>query len=255
VTTTAATATPRGPGEPEAQGSFATTHWSVVVAAGRSDTPRAQAALAKLCEAYWYPLYAFVRRSGYASPDAKDLTQEFFARMLEGHWLAQADQHRGRFRCFLLAAMKHVLANEWHKAHAQKRGGQWSFVSLDDDAAEHRYADEPITEATPERLFERRWALALLEGVLARLEAEYQREGKGVLFAALSGSLTAHRTALPYAELASRLGMGEGPVRVAVHRLRQRYRQLLREAVAQTVAFPEEIDAEMQHLFQVLLEA
>lgn len=248
------TATPRSVGEPAGQESFATTHWSVVLTAGRSDTLRAQAATEKLCEAYWYPLYAFVRRSGYDSHDAKDLTQEFFARLLEGNWLAQADQHRGRFRSFLLAAMKHFLANEWNKAHAQKRGGNWPLVSLDDDVAEHRYADEPVTETAPEKLFDRRWALELLAGVLARLEEEYRHEGKGLLFAALSDSLAAQRAALPYATLAAQLDLGEGAVRVAVHRLRQRYRQLLREEVAHTVAHPEETDEEMRYLFNVLLE-
>jgi RNA polymerase sigma-70 factor (ECF subfamily) len=149
--------------------------------------------------------------------------------------------------------MKHFLANEWNKAHAQKRGGRCAVISLDDDTAERCYADEPV--ATPEKLFDRRWALALLDGVLARLEEELCREGKAEEFAALSGSLAAQRTALPYAELATRLGMTEGAVRVAVHRLRQRYRQLLREEVAHTVAAPEEVDEELQYLFQVLLEA
>ena len=235
--------------------SFFTTHWSVVLAAGRSDTPRARAALGWLCETYWYPLYAFVRRSGYDPHDAKDLTQEFFARLLEHNWLSQANQHRGRFRSFLLAAMKHFLANEWNKARTRKRGGQVFLLSLDDDSAEHRYAEEPHADTTPENLFERRWALGLLEGVLGRLEAEYRREGKEVLFAALSGSLTMQRSLLPYSTLASQLGMEEGAVRVAVHRLRQRYRLLLRQEVANTVAVPEEIDEEMRHLFQVLLEA
>ena len=231
---------------------FVTTHWSVVLAAGHGDTTRADDALAHLCQTYWYPLYAYARRRGCSPPDAQDLTQEFFARLLQGNWVAQADRQRGRFRSFLLSAMKHFMTNEWNKAHAQKRGGGQPVLSLDDDSAEHRYRLEPVETATPESLFERGWALTLLEGVLARLEAEYRRAGKRAAMEAMRPALTTDRDAIDYAEMSGRLGMTETAARVAVHRLRQRYRQLIRAEVASTVASPEEVDAEMSHLFQAL---
>jgi RNA polymerase sigma-70 factor (ECF subfamily) len=231
---------------------FVTTHWSVVLAAGHGDTTRADDALAHLCQTYWYPLYAFARRRGCSPPDAQDLTQEFFARLLKGNWLAEADRQRGRFRSFLLSAMKHFMANEWNKAQAQKRGGGQPILSLNDDSAEHRYRLEPAETATPESLFERGWALTLLEGVLARLEEEYRQEGKLVWMEAMRPALTADRGAIDYAEMARRLDVTETAARVAVHRLRQRYRQLIRAEVASTVTSPEEVEAEMHHLFQVL---
>jgi RNA polymerase sigma-70 factor (ECF subfamily) len=231
---------------------FVTTHWSVVLTARRSDTTRAQAALARLCQTYWYPLYAFVRRRGYSPHDAQDLTQEFFARLLEQNWLAQADRGRGRFRTFLLAALSHFLANEWDKARAQKRGGAVEFVPLQLDNAETRYGEEPADPVTPEHCFERRWALVLLDEVLNRLRQEQVAAGAGELFATLKPCLVGARQAQPYAALAVKLGMTEGAVKVAVHRLRQRYRQLLREEIANTVSTPEEVDAEMHHLFAVL---
>jgi RNA polymerase sigma-70 factor (ECF subfamily) len=213
---------------------FVTTHWSVVLAAGHGDTTRAADALAHLCQSYWYPLYAYGRRRGCSPPDAQDLTQEFFARLLEGNWVAQADQHRGRFRSFLLSAMKHFMANEWNKAHAQKRGGGKTILSLSDSSAEHHYRLEPVEKATPESLFERGWALTLLEGVLARLEEEYGREGKQACMKAMRPALTTDRGALDYTEIARQLGVTETAARVAVHRLRQRYRQLIRGEVAST---------------------
>jgi RNA polymerase sigma-70 factor (ECF subfamily) len=152
---------------------FVSTHWSVVLAAGHGNTTRACDALAQLCENYWYPLYAYARRRGVSPQDAQDLTQEFFARLLKGKWLAEADQQRGRFRSFLLSAMKHFMANEWNKARAQKRGGGQSILSLDDDSAEDRYRLDPAESAIPESLFEQEWAVTLLNGVLARLEEEY----------------------------------------------------------------------------------
>jgi len=233
-------------------GAFVTTQWSVVLAAGRSDTPRAQAALARLCQAYWYPLYAYVRRCGYQAPDAQDLTQEFFARLLAQNWLAQADQERGRFRTFLLAALSHFLANEWDKARAQKRGGAVQLVPLQLDSAETRYGQEPADPLTPEQCFERRWALALLDEVLNALRTEHAAAGTEEMFDALKPCLVGDRQAQPYAALAANLGMTEGAVKVAVHRLRQRYRQLLREEIANTVANPGEVDEEMHHLFAVL---
>lgn len=231
---------------------FVTTHWSVVLAAGHGDTTGAHDALAYLCQTYWYPLYAYARRRGCSPPDAQDLTQEFFARLLQGNWVAKADRQRGRFRSFLLSAMKHFMANEWNKAQAQKRGGGQPVRSLNDDSAEHRYRLEPAEKATPESLFERGWAITLLEGVLARLEEEYRRTGKQAWMAAMRPALTTDRGAIDYAEMAPKLGMTETAARVAVHRLRQRYRKLIRAEVASTVASPEEVEAEMHHLFQVL---
>jgi RNA polymerase sigma factor (sigma-70 family) len=222
---------------------FVTTQWSVVLAAAGSDTPQAQAALEKLCRAYWYPLYAYVRRRGHPAPDAQDLTQAFFARLLEHHWVGDADRKRGRFRTFLLTAMSRFLADEWDKLRAQKRGGGITHVPVQLDAAETRYGHEPADDCTPEQCFERRWALTLLETVLQRLRAVYEREGKGELFAALNSTLIGGRESQPYAELAGQLGMNEGAVKVAVHRLRKRYRQLLRTEIAH---------AELRHLFAAL---
>jgi RNA polymerase sigma factor (sigma-70 family) len=241
--------------EDRSQPLFVTTHWSVVLEAGHGDTTRAAAALAHLCQTYWYPLYAYARRRGCSPHDAQDLTQEFFARLLKGNWLADVDRQRGRFRSFLLSAMKHFMANEWNKAQTQKRGGWQPLLSLNDDSAEHRYRLEPVEKATPESLFERRWALTLLEGVLARLEEEYGRDGKQAWMEALRPALTTDCGAIDYAEMAHRLGVTETAARVAVHRLRQRYRQLIRAEVASTVASPEEVEAEMHHLFQVLTTA
>ena len=231
---------------------FATTHWSVILAATRSETTRARAALARLCQTYWYPLYAYIRRRGYEEHDAQDLTQEFFARLLEHKWLAQADRERGRFRTFLLAAMGHFLANEWDKARTQKRGGGVEMVPLQLDSAETRYGKEPADPMTPEQCYDRRWALALLEEVLNGLRQEHAAAGTEELFDALKPCLVGDRQAQPYAALGARLGMTEGAVKVAVHRLRQRYRQLLREEIAHTVASPDEVNEEMRYLFSVL---
>jgi len=231
---------------------FVTTHWSVVLTAGRSDTTRAHAALANLCQTYWYPLYAYVRRRGHSPEDAQDLTQAFFARLLERNWVGQADQQKGRFRSFLLSTMNHFLADEWDKARAQKRGGGILPVPLQFDTAETRYGHEPADNVTPEQNYERRWALTLLDKVLQRLRSEYEQEGKAELFAALHPCLVGDRTAQPYAELAVTLGVSEGAVKSAVHRLRQRYRQLLHDEIAQTVASPGEVNAELHHLFAVL---
>ena len=231
---------------------FVTTQWSVVLSAGGSDTTVARDALAKLCETYWYPLYGYVRRRDFSPPDAEDLTQEFFARFLEQQWVGNADRAKGRFRTFLLSAMNHFLANEWDKARAQKRGGGVPLLPLQFDAAETRYVREPADNVTPEQHFERRWALTLLETVVNRLRAEYEQEGKAELFAALNPCLVGDRTAQPYEELAGKLGVSEGAVKSAVHRLRQRYRQLLRDEIAQTVAGPGEVEEELRHLIAVL---
>ena len=231
---------------------FATTHWSVVLAATQSDSTRAQVALARLCQTYWYPLYAYVRRRGHTAPDAQDLTQAFFARLLERHWVGQADRERGRFRTFLLTAMSRFLSDEWDKQRAQKRGGGVAHVPVQLDSAETRYGHEPAAVGTPEQEYERRWALTLLDTVLQRLRAEYERGGKAELFAGLNSCLVGGREAQPYAELAKQLQMNEGAVKVAVHRLRKRYRLLLRAEIAQTVARTETVDDELQHLFAVL---
>ena len=228
---------------------FVTTRWSVVLSA-RGDTTRAQSALAKLCTTYWYPLYAFVRRQGYGPHDAQDLTQEFFARLLEKGWLGDVARERGRFRSFLLASMKHFLANEWDRAHALKRGGRTTLLRLDDESAEARYRNEPADQTTAEQLFDRRWALTLLEQVLTRLRAEMEVAGKLPQFEALKFSLMGEKTA--YADVARELGMTEGAVKVAVHRLRERYRALVRAEIADTVASSTEIEDELRHLFAAL---
>lgn len=217
-----------------------------------NDSTQAALALASLCQTYWYPLYAYVRRRGYPTEDAQDLTQEFFARLLGECWLTQADPQRGRFRTFLLSAMSHFLANEWDKARAQKRGGGVQLVPLQLDAAETRYGKEPADAFTPEQAYERRWAVTLLDEVLARLQNECASEGDSQLFETLKPCLAGESGHQPYAALASKLRLSEGAVKVAVHRLRQRFRKLLRQEIANTVLRPEEVDEEMHHLFAVL---
>ena len=231
---------------------FATTHWSVVVMAGEGDGTRARDALAKLCKTYWYPLYAYARRRGHSPEDAQDLTQEFLTRLLEKNWIANADRNRGRFRSFLLSAMKHFLSDEWDKARAQKRGGGQPVLTLEFDTAETRFLQEPADNLTPELNFEFRWACSLLDEVLNKLRTEYVKEGKAELFAALHPCLVGDRASQPYAELAKTLGATENTIKSAVHRLRQRYRQLLRDEIANTVAGPDEVDAELRHLFATL---
>lgn len=231
---------------------FVTTRWSVVLEAGRAESPGSRAALENLCQAYWYPLYAFARRRGHSPEDAQDLTQEFFARLLEKNWLDRASPERGRFRSFVLGAFEHFLANEWRKGQTLKRGGGIQTVPLAFEDGETHYSQEPPDPATPEKLFERRWALMLLDRVLDRLEAEQKQAGKDGPFALMKPCLAGGRDAIPLAELGRRLGMSEGAVKVAVHRLRQRYRQLLLEEVAQTVALPEDVEAELHHLIQAI---
>ncbi len=195
-----------------------------------------------------------MRRRGHSVEDAQDLTQEFFARVLERHWLARADQAKGRFRTFLLTAMERFLANEWDKVRALKRGGGQSHIPLQLDTAETRYGVEPVDTRTPEQVFEYRWALALLDEVVGQLEAEFRARDQADLFATLKPCLVGERASQPYTELAARLGVAEGTVKVSVHRLRQRYRELLRAEIANTVASPGEVDAEMHHLFHVLTQ-
>ena len=224
----------------------------MVLTAGRNDTTQACAALEKLCQIYWYPLYVYVRRRGHSPEDAQDLTQEFFARLLERQSLARVDPNRGRFRSFILGAMRHFLADEWAKARTQKRGGGRPVLSLDLAAAEKRFDLEPADNATPDKAFDKQWATALLDEVLTKLEEEHQREGKDALFGALKQTLIGTRAGLPYAALAERLSMTEGAVKTAVHRLRKRYRELLRAEIANTVLSPEEVSEEMRHLFRVM---
>jgi RNA polymerase sigma-70 factor (ECF subfamily) len=233
-------------------GRFATTHWSLIVAARDGEAAQAQAALADLCRAYWYPLYAYVRRQGHAAEEAQDLTQEFFARLLEKDFLGTVDPDKGKFRSFLLTACKHFLVNERHRASAQKRGGGRPSVSLDFGDAEERYGREPGHSLTADRLFERRWALDLLQGVITRLQEEHVARGKGELFDRLRGFLVGERQAGGYTRAAAELRLSEGAVKVAVHRLRQRYRDLLREEIGRTVDDPQDIDEEIRALFAAL---
>lgn len=233
-------------------GAFVTTHWSVVLAAGRSDSTRARDALAELCRSYWYPLYAYTRRRGCSPHDAQDLTQEFFARLLERRDLGKVRADRGKFRSFLLASLNHFLANEWDKARAAKRGGGQPAVRLGAMDAEGRYALEPAGDETPETLFDRQWALTLLERVLARLREEFAATGKTRLFERLKDFMAGERDDAGYAHAAAELDMTEGNVKVAVHRLRKRYRERLREEIAQTVASPAEVEEEIRHLFAAL---
>jgi RNA polymerase sigma factor (sigma-70 family) len=241
------------PGRSDAAG-FAATRWTMVLAAaGGQPSPRAAEAMAELCRDYWYPLYAYIRRRGHETHEAEDLTQEFFLRLLAKKSLAGVSPEKGKFRAFLLAALKHFLANEWDRAQTQKRGGGNSVFSLNAPAADTRYRLEPVDELTPERLFERQWALTVLDRVLARLQAESAvREGRQAVFEQLKPFLTGTGASAGYALVAVELGMTAGAVKVSVHRLRRRYRELLREEIAQTVASPEEIDEEIGYLLSCL---
>jgi RNA polymerase sigma factor (sigma-70 family) len=237
------------PGDSE---KFTTTHWSVVLLAGQNHSPQSAAALEKLCGTYWYPLYAFVRRKGYSPYDAQDLTQAFFARLLEKNYVAQADRERGRFRTYLLATLTHFLADEWAKAQRQKRGGDREIISFDAASAEERYRLEPIDQLDAAKLYERRWVTTLFDQVLARLEEEFRDSGKGGLFDGLKSSLLAEDSGSSYAQLGARLGLKEDAVKQTVHRMRRRYRELFREEIAQTVAGPGEVEDELKHVFAVL---
>lgn len=227
---------------------FVTTRWTVVLQAGRRSSPHSDRALADLCQQYWYPLYAYVRRRVNSREDAEDLTQGFFASFLAKNYLEGLSAERGKFRAFLLAALKHFLANEWDKAGRQKRGGGVQHLSLDWQQADERFHFEPPDHATPDRLFDREWALALLERVIQRLQTECVAQGRAELFAQARGYLMVGEAAIPYAQAATKLGMDEGAVRVAVHRLRKRYRELLREEIAQTVNDPAQVKEELKSL-------
>jgi RNA polymerase sigma factor (sigma-70 family) len=230
---------------------FATTRWSAVLSAGSDDATRAGQALAQLCQTYWYPLYAYARRRGHSPHDAEDLTQGFFARLLRLNSLADLSPERGKFRAFLLASMNHYLADERARAGAQRRAAHRT-ISLDAEQAEHRFRSEPIEQFTPERAYERQWALTLLETVLQRLAEEYTASGREALFAELRFAITGDKSAGAYAEIAARLAMSEEALRMAVHRLRKRFRQVLREEIAQTVSNPSEVPQELEHLRRIL---
>ena len=231
---------------------FTTTHWSVVLVAGQRADPQASAALEQLCRTYWYPLYVYIRRRGHSPEDAQDLTQAFFAHLLRKDFLRGVGPEKGRFRSFLLACLKHFLTDEWEKARTAKRGGSHPELRLDLQRVEERYQLEGRVEATPESLYERRWALDLLDHVLDRLRLEAGASGRKAVFDQLQDCLLGDRPTETYAQLGANLGLSETAVKVTVHRMRQRYRELLREAIAHTVARPEEIDEEMRYLFEVV---
>jgi RNA polymerase sigma-70 factor (ECF subfamily) len=231
---------------------FTATHWSVVLAAGGTDATSARPALAQLLETYWYPLYAFIRRKGRNAEDASDLTQEFLARLLERNLLSAADPAKGKFRTFLLAALERFLVDEWRHEGRKKRGGGRSSLSLSVLDAEDRYRLEPADTLTPERIYERRWAITLLEQGLRRLEEECAAAGRDALFRAVKPVLVGEDQLRPYSSIAADLKMTEGALKTVVHRLRRRFRTLLRAAIARTVSDPRDVADEIQHLFQSL---
>jgi RNA polymerase sigma-70 factor (ECF subfamily) len=233
---------------------FATTHWSVVLAAGEGDSAPARRALETLCAAYWYPIYAYVRRKGHGPDEAQDLTQEFFAQLIAKERLRLADREKGKFRTFLLAMLDYFLAREWTRAHRQKRGGQFTFVSLDQQTPEERYRLEPAISDTPEKIYLRQWVLTVLEQAMNALELECRENGKGALFGEVKELLSTERDGPTYAEIGRRLNMAEGATRMAVLRLRRRYGELLRHEIAQTVGQPEEVDEEMRFLLSLVSE-
>lgn len=237
---------------PRRAGRFVTTRWSLVLAAGEQPNPGSEEALARLCEMYWYPVYAFIRRQGCRPDDSADLTQAFFARVLEKHYFRDADRARGRFRAFLCASIRHFVSNERDRSRTLKRGGAQPPISLDVQTAEGTYQLEPRDDLTPEKLFDRRWALILLERVLARLRDDHVTAGKGVQFDQLKGFLTGDSAGLTYADVANALDTTPGAIKVAVHRLRRQFRDALVDEIAETVSGPEEIDAEIAHLLKAV---
>ncbi len=228
---------------------FVTTHWSVVLSAQGQDSARSLEALEALCRAYWYPLYAYARRVGNSPVDAEDLTQGFFARLLKKDFLRSAAREKGRFRTFLLTALKRYMANEWDRRHAAKRGGFAAVIPIDQEVAETRFASEGAHNLAPDLLFDRHWAVTLLENTMTHLQQEYLETGRAKLFEFLRGCLSKEESALSYAEIASRLNLTEPAVKMAVQRLRRRYREILREQIAQTVSSPDEVEEEIHQLF------
>jgi RNA polymerase sigma factor (sigma-70 family) len=231
---------------------FSTTNWSVVLEAGRTDIARAAAALERLCGKYWHPIYVFVRRRGSNHHEAEDLTQAFFAYLLEKDTLKAVDRRKGKFRSFMLASLTNFLLNEWDRRQTLKRGGQRQIISLDEMAAEQFYNQEPVEQFSPEKLFERRWAFTIVEQVLKRLENEHAAAGKAELFTKLEAGLTGEVTPGLYADWSAALNMSEGAVKVALHRLRRRFGELLRSEVAYTVADPAEVAEEIRHLLAAI---
>jgi RNA polymerase sigma factor (sigma-70 family) len=242
---THACTTPAGP-------VFKDTRWSVVLTAKDLSAPNCEQAMATLCEQYSYPVYAFIRRKGHSPHDAEDLAQGFFHRLISKDFLRTVDREKGRFRTFLLTAVQRFLCNEWEKSQAQKRGGGAVFVTWDADAAEERYCQEPSHDLTPEKLFDRRWALTLLEKAMYSLRKEYQLADKLAFFDAMQPYLLGEQKHDGYSALADEFGMTEGSLRVAVHRLRQRYGMLLRQQIEETVADAADVDDELKQLFAVL---
>ena len=236
------------PGEP---GRFVTTRWSLVLAAGGVESEHSRSAMSRLLETYWYPLYAFARRKGRDPDDACDLTQEFLLGLLDGRFLGDADPQKGRFRTFLLTAFERFLVDAWRRGHREKRGGGRLVISLSSIDAEEHYRLEPVDRLTPEQVYERRWALTLLDVTMRRLEEETAAAGREDLFAVVKPILAGEGDS-SYAELGARLGMKEGALRTAVHRLRQRFGALLRAEIAETISNPEDVDDELRHLFQLL---
>src|ERR1043166_5712469 len=234
---------------------FATTRWSVVLAAGQPESAPAQHALEMLCHSYWYPVYAYVRRKGYPPTEAEDLTQEFFTQLIARNHFSLADRSKGKFRGFLLATLDYFLAREWRRAHRLKRGGQFIFISLDEYPAEERYQLEPADYETPERHFHRQWALTILKQAMKSLQKECENNGKAGLIQEAKNQLSGERDDGAYTQISRKLNMSEGAVRVAVHRLRERYGELLRDEVAQTVTTEAEVDDELRHLFKILSPA
>src|SRR4030042_1465670 len=231
---------------------FATTHWSVISAAGKSSSPEQKQALETLCQSYWFPLYAYLRRRGHDTHQAEDLTQAFFAHRLEKKDLGTADPKHGKFRSFLLVRLKYFLSDERDRVQAKKRGGGRNVLSLSIQNAEGQYALEPAIQLSPEMLFEKSWARTVLERTIGRLEAEMAEKNKQKLFDCLKVYLTTDKDVIPYQNMAAELEVTEGSVRVAVHRLRRRYRKLLRDEIAQTVGGEDQIDEEMECLFAAL---
>ena len=231
---------------------FATTSWTKVLAARDAPSTEARQALESLCRVYWYPLYAFIRRQGHDAEESRDLTQAYFAELLEKGYLDDYDPEKGRFRVFLMTSVKHFVSKQREKALAWKRGGRANVVSLDAQEVEGRYRFEPVDRLTPEQIFERRWALTVLERALTRLRREQEDTDRGAEFKRLEGFLTGQQPTTSYREVAAELGTSEGAVKTSIHRLRQRYGQLLRSEIAETVASPAEVDDEVKHLLGVV---
>jgi RNA polymerase sigma factor (sigma-70 family) len=230
------------------QGRFQQTHWNEVLLAGKGGTPAAAAALAGLCQAYWYPLYVFIRRQGHSHQDAEDLVQGFFAKVLEKNYLRDAKQEKGRFRSFLLTALKRYMANEWDRARRAKRGGGRPVISLDGSDTEIRYRSEPADTMSPEKAYQRTWTMTLLARVLQKLREEFEAAGKGELFRELEFFIAGEKSDATYAQIGQNCGVSEGVVKVTVHRLRHRYLVLLRQEILQTVESPQSVDEELRDL-------